>query len=92
MKPRAVCTAGRANAAESTWMPLVVPCGHLDAPCPAHYHDADVRTNTARVPFTRPSFAAAPLRRTSTLTLPPSRHLLSSLMVQPTLLLLNVWR
>jgi hypothetical protein len=44
-----------------TWMP----------PCPAHYPDANVRTNAARVPFTRPPFATAPLCHTSTLALPP---------------------
>jgi hypothetical protein len=56
--------------------PLVALRGHLDAPsCPAHCPDADVRTNAARVPFTRPLLP--PRRACTPIALPPCRAITS---------------
>jgi hypothetical protein len=67
--------------------PLVAPRVHLDAPCSAHYPNTDVRTKAAHVPpFCRCSSAPHEHARSATA---PSRLLLSSLIVQPVLLLRN---
>jgi hypothetical protein len=77
MKPCAACPAGQADKGRVRWHPSLRCVDTWMPPCLAHYPDANVRTNTACVHFTRLPFAAAPLCRTSMLALPPHRAVTS---------------